>query len=441
MRQPPMCVLGLSLHSTSPSARNRPMVQGAGAGRRTINHRYRCTLALHIDEIAHIRISARARPLARSRAAIAGRFSRPRCAARAAQFDPRTVTRSSGTNRMDLRAHSGIQNRSVHARTFRAHRIRRRGLCSLRGGFDIPVPSGGEGLIAVTTHIPAAAANIAAAAPAATATTSPAAKAAGFSAAADGGAASEGRSEGPALSLNCGPAGCGFEAGGKPDNGGGGGDRSGDGDDGGGAALPLHERSPEFGQDGVDGGTIDDRANGGDGGGTALLERVLTPVLREDGVDGEAIDDSAVGVPGGNDEDAAAAAAADGWNQTSLEYFSKDALETSAELESTNVGFPSPDEGGNTTSQIVSLCILGFGLSLLLKFVYSEYLAFLTMRRALCNSDKGKSNRRVPMEDFIKYRWESSTFLMNSAPSRRSQFPLLVAELIITSPQIRSPSR
>ena len=59
----------------------------------------------------------------------------------------------------------------------------------------------------------------------------------------------------------------------------------------------------------------------------------------------------------------------------------------------------------DTTRQLVSLCILGIGLSLLFKFFYSEYRAFITMRSALCKIDsKGKIHRRVSLEDFIKYR-------------------------------------
>jgi hypothetical protein len=56
----------------------------------------------------------------------------------------------------------------------------------------------------------------------------------------------------------------------------------------------------------------------------------------------------------------------------------------------------------DTNSLFVSLLILGLGLYLLFRFAYSEYLAFLTMKRAMC---KGEKSRSVSILDFMMYRW------------------------------------
>ena len=73
-------------------------------------------------------------------------------------------------------------------------------------------------------------------------------------------------------------------------------------------------------------------------------------------------------------------------------------------------GRPAVSGREDTVSLLVSLCILGFGLSLLFRFLYSEYLALVAMRRARSESSdadaepQGKVRRRVSTEDFVKYR-------------------------------------
>ena len=93
-------------------------------------------------------------------------------------------------------------------------------------------------------------------------------------------------------------------------------------------------------------------------------------------------------------------------------------------------------DGGHSCS--ACLCVLGLGLLLLSRFVYCEYLAFLTMRRSLSESgSRGKIQRRVSTREFVMYRCKSISLL--SLRAQRNLNSPFFTELNIISLQTHLP--